>query len=70
MRDIPAYVDYEDNVNCLKFHTIDEFTAAVEELILNKPKAKTLGRNAQLMVQQHDLRVISKSLLEIYLDAP
>lgn len=70
MRDIPTYVDYEDNVNCLKFHTVDEFTTAVEELILNKSKAKKLGRNAQLMVQQHDLHVISKRLLDIYLDAP
>ncbi len=70
MRDIPTYVDYEDNVNCLKFQTVDEFTSAVEELIVNKSKAVKLGRNAELMVQQHDLHLISKKLFAIYVETP
>jgi 1,2-diacylglycerol-3-alpha-glucose alpha-1,2-glucosyltransferase len=69
MRDLSVYAEYEDRVNCLKFHTIEEFTAAVEELILNESAAKKLGKNAQLMAQQHDLHVVSKRLFDIYLGA-
>ena len=69
IRALPVYVDYEDDVNCLKFHTIDEFTSAVEELILDKPKAKILGRNARLAVKKHDLHVISRKLLDVYFSA-
>lgn len=69
MRALPVYVDYEDDVNCLKFHTIDEFTSAVEELILDKPKAKMLGRNARSAVEKHDLHVVGRKLLDVYFSA-
>ncbi|MGB8311288.1 MAG: glycosyltransferase family 4 protein [Halobacteriota archaeon] len=69
MRALPVYVDYEDDVNCLKFHTIDEFSLAVEKLILDKPKAKMLGRNARLAIEKHDLHVVSRKLLDVYSSA-
>jgi 1,2-diacylglycerol-3-alpha-glucose alpha-1,2-glucosyltransferase len=69
MRALPVYVDYEDDVNCRKFHTIDEFTSAVEELISDKPKAKMLGRNARSAVEKHDVHALSRKLLDVYCSA-
>jgi len=66
LRALPVYVDYEDDVNCLKFHTVDDFSSAVEKLVVDKPKAELLGRKARLAIEKHDLRVVSRKLLDVY----
>ncbi|MDD1720383.1 MAG: glycosyltransferase family 4 protein [Euryarchaeota archaeon] len=69
LRDLPVYTDYVHGSNCIKFTTNQEFTAAVDALVKDRAKAYTLGENAKKTAQKHDLRVISKELLHIYITA-
>jgi 1,2-diacylglycerol-3-alpha-glucose alpha-1,2-glucosyltransferase len=69
LRDLPAYSDFVDGQNCVKFTTNDELESAIKELVANKAAAKTLGANARKTVQSHDIHPLSKKLLQVYLTA-
>ncbi len=69
LRDLPVYTDYVHENNCLKFRTNREFVAAVDDLVKDRAKANALGENARRVAQKHDLRIVSKELLQIYLAA-
>jgi 1,2-diacylglycerol-3-alpha-glucose alpha-1,2-glucosyltransferase len=67
IRDLPVYRDFVDGENCLKFTTREDLPPAIEKLVTNRSAAKALGANARQIVRTHDLRLLSKQLLEIYL---
>jgi 1,2-diacylglycerol-3-alpha-glucose alpha-1,2-glucosyltransferase len=69
LRDLPAYSDFVDGQNCIKFTTNDEFESAIRELVANPAVAKTLGANARKTVQNHDIHPLSRKLLQVYLTA-
>jgi 1,2-diacylglycerol-3-alpha-glucose alpha-1,2-glucosyltransferase len=66
IRDLPVYRGFVDGENCLKFTTEEELPRAIEKLITNRRAAEMLGANARKIVRTHDLRLLSKKLLEIY----
>ncbi len=66
LRDLPVYEDFVHESNCIKFVTNHEFAAAVDILVKDKSAADTLGRNARKVAEKHDLSVVSKELLRIY----
>jgi 1,2-diacylglycerol-3-alpha-glucose alpha-1,2-glucosyltransferase len=67
LRDLPAYSgDFIDGQNCVKFTANDELESAIKELVKNKVFAKALGENARKTVQNHDVHVLSKKLLQVY----
>lgn len=67
LRDLPVYSDFVDGQNCIKFITNDEFVSAIKELVTNQTVAKALGENGRKTVQDHDVHVLSKKLLQVYL---
>jgi 1,2-diacylglycerol-3-alpha-glucose alpha-1,2-glucosyltransferase len=67
LRDLPVYSDFFDRQNCFKFTTVDGLEAAIKELIKNESIAQALGENAQKTAQIHDVQVLSKKLLQVYL---
>ncbi len=69
LRDLPVYEDYVHEGNCLKFTTNQELAAAVDTFIEDRAKANALGENARKVAQKHDLSVVSKELLHIYMTA-
>lgn len=69
LRDIPAYSDFVDGQNCVKFTTNDELESAIKELVTNQTVAKALGENVRKTVQDHDVHPLSKKLLQVYLTA-
>lgn len=69
IRDLPVYGDFVNGENCLKFTTNEELARAIEVLVKNWRAAETLGKNARKVVRNHDLRLLSNRLLEIYLSA-
>jgi 1,2-diacylglycerol-3-alpha-glucose alpha-1,2-glucosyltransferase len=66
LRDLPVYSDFVDGQNCVKFTSIDGFESAIKELMKRKTVAKALGENARKILQTHDVRVLSKRLLQVY----
>jgi 1,2-diacylglycerol-3-alpha-glucose alpha-1,2-glucosyltransferase len=66
LRDLPVYSDFVDRQNCVKFTTIDGFEKAIKELVKNESVALALGENARKTAQIHDVRVLSKRLLQVY----
>jgi 1,2-diacylglycerol-3-alpha-glucose alpha-1,2-glucosyltransferase len=69
IRDLPVYRDFMDGENCLKFTTQEDLPRAIEKLVTNRRVAEMLGANARKIVGSHDLRLLSKQLLEIYMSA-
>ena len=69
LRDLPVYSDFVDGRNCIKFTTAEEFRSAINEVIADQTRAKRLGENARKTVQSHDVHVVSKKLLQVYLTA-
>jgi 1,2-diacylglycerol-3-alpha-glucose alpha-1,2-glucosyltransferase len=67
VRDLPAYGGFVDGENCLKFTTNEELARAIEGLIKNRRAAERLGTKARKIVRNHDLRLLSRQLLAIYL---
>ena len=69
IRDLPVYRDFVDGENCLKFRTQEDLPRVIEKLVINRSAAETLGANARKIVGNHDLRLLSKRLLAIYINA-
>jgi len=69
IRDLPVYTGYVHERDCIKFTSRRELAAAIQELVTNKTKAGLLGQNAREAVQKHDIRVIGRKLLRVYLSA-
>jgi 1,2-diacylglycerol-3-alpha-glucose alpha-1,2-glucosyltransferase len=69
LRDLPAYSTFVDGSNCIKFTTAEEFRSAINDVITDRASAKRLGENAWKTVQNHDVHVVSKKLLQVYLTA-
>jgi glycosyltransferase involved in cell wall biosynthesis len=69
LRDLPAYSTFVDGRNCIKFTTAEEFRSAINDVIADQGSAKRLGENARKAVQNHDVHVVSKKLLQVYLTA-
>jgi 1,2-diacylglycerol-3-alpha-glucose alpha-1,2-glucosyltransferase len=69
LRDLPAYSDFVDGYNCVKFATAEEFTCAINEIITDHTSAQRLVENARKTAENHDLHVVSKKLLQVYLAA-
>ena len=69
LRDLPAYSTFVDGRNCIKFTTAEEFRSAINDVIADQASAKRLGENARKTVQNHDVHVVSKKLLQVYLTA-
>jgi 1,2-diacylglycerol-3-alpha-glucose alpha-1,2-glucosyltransferase len=69
LRDLPAFSDFVDGQNCVKFTTVDEFKCAISNVVTNRTRAEKLRKNARKIVQNHDIHVVSKKLLQVYLTA-
>jgi 1,2-diacylglycerol-3-alpha-glucose alpha-1,2-glucosyltransferase len=69
LRDLTVYNTFVDGRNCIKFTTAEEFKSAINEVIADRASAKKLEENARETVQSHDVHVVSKKLLQIYLTA-
>jgi len=69
LRDLPVYDDFVDGYNCVKFKTAQEFENAINEILANPMNASRLSRNARKTVQNHDVHIVGKKLLQIYLTA-
>jgi 1,2-diacylglycerol-3-alpha-glucose alpha-1,2-glucosyltransferase len=69
LRDLPVYRTFVGGRNCIKFTTAEEFRSAINEVIADQASAKKLGENARRTAQSHDVHVVSKKLLQIYLTA-
>jgi 1,2-diacylglycerol-3-alpha-glucose alpha-1,2-glucosyltransferase len=66
LRDLSVYSDFVDRQNCVKFTSIEGFESAIKELLNRKTVGKALGENARKTVQTHDVRILSKKLLQVY----
>jgi 1,2-diacylglycerol-3-alpha-glucose alpha-1,2-glucosyltransferase len=69
VRDLPVYENWlEEDVNCLKAKTDDEFKEKLRNLMENESLRNKLAGNAYEMSQQHSLKNVGAKLKGIYED--
>ncbi|OKY79063.1 MAG: Glycosyltransferase, RfaG family [Candidatus Methanohalarchaeum thermophilum] len=66
LRDIPGFSHFEDQKNCVKCNSFNEFVDAVDDLIEDADKRNKLGEEAQKIAKNHSLDKIGEKLIEIY----
>jgi 1,2-diacylglycerol-3-alpha-glucose alpha-1,2-glucosyltransferase len=67
VRDLPEYEDWLiHDVNCLKANSLEEFADHIERLKNDRDLYDRLSKEAQNMVQDHQLEVIGEKLRSLY----